>query len=249
MAAAGAGADQVLPAGLRRCRSTARCWRRCCARAQTVYRRDMASARYPEEDEFLALGLRCRLAAPLLPGARAIGMLALVRRGARRVQRPRRSSSPALLGRLVATAVQNIRAYEAERETVDELRRLSALRADFVSLVSHELRSPMAAVIGSATDAAAALARALARAARGVPRADRRRDRPARGADRRRARHVAHRGRHLQLPFARRRRRRARRATSVATAAARPGRGAVVARRAPAAPAGPRRRASGCGRC
>src|SRR5205823_3710925 len=53
-------------------------------------------------------------------------------------------------GRLVATAVQNIRAYESERSTVEELRRLSALRADFVSLVSHELRSPMAAVIGAA---------------------------------------------------------------------------------------------------
>jgi signal transduction histidine kinase len=55
-----------------------------------------------------------------------------------------------LLGRFVATAVLNIRAYEAERTTVEELRRLSALRADFVSLVSHELRSPMATVIGSA---------------------------------------------------------------------------------------------------
>jgi signal transduction histidine kinase len=55
-----------------------------------------------------------------------------------------------LLGRLAATALQNIRAYEAERQTVDELRRLSELRADFVSLVSHELRGPMAAVIGAA---------------------------------------------------------------------------------------------------
>src|SRR5204863_1131330 len=55
-----------------------------------------------------------------------------------------------LLGRLVATSVQNIRAYDAERRTVEELRRLSALRADFVSMVSHELRSPMAAVIGAA---------------------------------------------------------------------------------------------------
>ena len=54
-----------------------------------------------------------------------------------------------LLGRFVAAAVQNIRTYEAERATVEELRRLSALRADFVSLVSHELRSPMAAVLGS----------------------------------------------------------------------------------------------------
>jgi two-component system sensor histidine kinase KdpD len=55
-----------------------------------------------------------------------------------------------LLGRFVGTAVLNIRSYEAERTTVEELRRLSALRADFVSLVSHELRSPMATVIGSA---------------------------------------------------------------------------------------------------
>src|SRR5206468_5722247 len=55
-----------------------------------------------------------------------------------------------LLGRLAASAVQNIRAYESERRTVEELRRLSELRADFVSLVSHELRSPMAAVIGAA---------------------------------------------------------------------------------------------------
>ena len=55
-----------------------------------------------------------------------------------------------LIGRLAGTAVQNIRAYDAEHRTVEELRRLSALRADFVSLVSHELRSPMAAVIGAA---------------------------------------------------------------------------------------------------
>ncbi len=46
-------------------------------------------------------------------------------------------------------ALAEARADE-ERRTVNELRRLSALRADFVSLVSHEVRTPMAAVIGSA---------------------------------------------------------------------------------------------------
>jgi len=46
--------------------------------------------------------------------------------------------------------VQNIRSYDAERRRVEELHQLSAMRADFVSLVSHELRSPMAAVIGAA---------------------------------------------------------------------------------------------------
>ena len=40
--------------------------------------------------------------------------------------------------------------YEAERSAAAELRRLSALRADFVSMVSHELRGPMASVIGCA---------------------------------------------------------------------------------------------------
>ena len=73
--------------------------------------------------------------------------------GRPRTRRKRRFSDDevelaTLLGRLVASAVQNIRAYEAERKTVEELRRLWALRADRVSLVSHELRSPMAAVIG-----------------------------------------------------------------------------------------------------
>jgi signal transduction histidine kinase len=55
-----------------------------------------------------------------------------------------------LLASQVAGAVENIRAYEAERSAAEELRRLSALRADFVSMVSHELRGPMASVIGCA---------------------------------------------------------------------------------------------------
>jgi len=114
-----------------------------------VYRPTMEAGRYPEEEDLLALGLRSRVLAPLQVGPRTIGMLGLVR-----AQENGFSSEEIelvnLLGRLVATAVQNIRAYEAERSTADELRRLSALRADFVSLVSHELRSPMAAVIGAA---------------------------------------------------------------------------------------------------
>jgi signal transduction histidine kinase len=115
----------------------------------TVYRAELDGSRFPEEVALVELGLRSRVIAPLQLGPRTIGALAISR------------SEPAafaaeevelatLLGRFVATAVQNIRSYEAERATVEELRRLSTLRADFVSLVSHELRSPMAAVIGSA---------------------------------------------------------------------------------------------------
>jgi signal transduction histidine kinase len=147
MAAAGVGADTVFPPGSSRPVKGSILER--VLDGQLVYRKDMAERHYSEEHEMLELGLRCRLAAPLLLGPRAIGMLSVVRR------EPDSFSAEeveliSLLGRLVATAVQNIRAYDAERRTVEELRRLSALRADFVSLVSHELRSPMAAVIGSA---------------------------------------------------------------------------------------------------
>jgi signal transduction histidine kinase len=116
---------------------------------QTVYRRDMSDHRYPEEVTLTAIGLRSRVAAPLLLGTTPIGMVSILRRRADAFDEDELELA-ALLGRLLASSVQNIRAYESERATVAELRRLSALRADFVSLVSHELRSPMAAVIGAA---------------------------------------------------------------------------------------------------
>ena len=114
-----------------------------------VVRGDIIDREYPADEHLLALGLRSELVTPLLLGARTIGMLSLSRE---RVDAFSEDEVEliALLGRLVATAVQNIRAYEAERRRVEELAQLSQLRSDFVSLVSHELRSPMAAVIGAA---------------------------------------------------------------------------------------------------
>jgi signal transduction histidine kinase len=147
LAAAGVGADDVFPPGSSR--PVAESIFEAIASGRTVYRRDMEDLRHPEEAELLRLGLRSRLTAPLLVGSTAVGLISFVR------EDPDAFSTEevelaSLIGRLAATAVQNIRAYDAEHHTVEELRRLSALRADFVSLVSHELRSPMAAVIGAA---------------------------------------------------------------------------------------------------
>jgi signal transduction histidine kinase len=105
--------------------------------------------RYAEESQLAALGMRSRVVAPLLTGAPAIGVLSVGRTDPDAFDEGD-VELVSLLGRLAASAVQNIRVYEGERRTVEELRRLSTLRADFVSLVSHELRSPMAAVIGAA---------------------------------------------------------------------------------------------------
>jgi signal transduction histidine kinase len=147
-AAAGEGVDSVFPPGSV-ASAEGSVVEEVVAGGHTVYREDMSEPRYAEEHDFLALGLRSRVVAPLLSGAKTIGAISVVRR------EPGAFSDGeiellSLLGRLVGSGIQNIRAYEAERTTVEELRRLSALRADFVSLVSHELRSPMASVIGSA---------------------------------------------------------------------------------------------------
>jgi signal transduction histidine kinase len=148
MATVGVGADSVFPAGS---------WaplegtllEEVLVATHPVYRPRLDPADYPEEHEFRELGLGSRLAAPLLTGPKPLGMLSLVRREEDAFT-TEETELIGLLGRLVATTAQNIRTFEAERRTVDELRRLSTMRADFVSLVSHELRTPLAAVIGSA---------------------------------------------------------------------------------------------------
>jgi signal transduction histidine kinase len=147
IATAGRGAREVFPP-----RSTGPLRGSVLERAlegQLVVRRDLDERAYPEDELLVELGLRSELVAPLMIGARSIGMLSLSRVRVDAFS-DEEAELAALLGRLVATAVQNIRAYEAERRRVEELHQLSRLRADFVSLVSHELRSPMAAVIGAA---------------------------------------------------------------------------------------------------
>ena len=149
IATSGAQADEVMPPGTV-LSLTDNVLAEVVSRGQTVVRGDMdADPRYAEEAQLLRLGVRTRVVAPLLAGARVIGVISVGRSEPNSFTQ-HEIELVSLLGRLAASAVQNIRAYESERRTVEELRRLSALRADFVSLVSHELRSPMAAVIGAA---------------------------------------------------------------------------------------------------
>ena len=118
---------------------------------QTIVRGDMAdNPRYPEERELSTLGLQSRVVAPLALGGQPLGILSVSREEADGFGEDE-VELITMLARQLAAAVQNIRTYTAERNAAEELRRLSALRADFVSLVSHELRAPMASVIGCAS--------------------------------------------------------------------------------------------------
>ena len=117
----------------------------------TIVNDDMAKTpRYPEELEIAGLGLRSRVAAPLSIAGRTLGAISVSRVDPAAFTKDE-VHLVTLLGRQVATAIENMRAFEAERAAGEELRRLSALRADFVSLVSHELRGPMASVVGCAS--------------------------------------------------------------------------------------------------
>jgi signal transduction histidine kinase len=148
IAVSGAHADEVMPVGTQ-LGLERNLLAEVIERGHTVYRRDLAEPRYAEEPSLLEVGVRSRVVAPLLAGTRGVGVVSVGRAEADAFSE-QEVELVGLLGRLVASTVQNIRAYAGERRTVEELRRLSALRADFVSLVSHELRSPMAAVIGAA---------------------------------------------------------------------------------------------------
>ena len=114
-----------------------------------VVRRDLEERDFPE-DELLA---RAR---PPQRGRRAAPRSARGRSGcsASRAPRPTRSartrssSSPCSAVSWRPPSRTSART-KPSGSRVEELARLSALRADFVSLVSHELRSPMAAVIGA----------------------------------------------------------------------------------------------------
>jgi len=118
--------------------------------ARTIVRGDLdTNPQFPEERELAAAGLRSRVVAPLTSTGRTLGMISVSRSEADAFTRED-ADLLTLLGRQLATAIENIRAFEAERSAGEELRRLSALRADFVSLVSHELRGPMASVVGCA---------------------------------------------------------------------------------------------------
>jgi two-component system, OmpR family, sensor histidine kinase KdpD len=58
-----------------------------------------------------------------------------------------------LFAEQAAASIANARLYEAERAHVAELTHLNRLKSEFVALVSHELRSPIASIVGAVTSA------------------------------------------------------------------------------------------------
>ncbi|MDQ4094594.1 MAG: GAF domain-containing protein [Actinomycetota bacterium] len=98
-------------------------------------------------EDLLAIGARAALASPLEWGDELLGVVVF------HCTQPRRWSEADIeliegAAGEVATALHHADLYARAVETADELARLDELRRDFVSMVSHELRSPMTVVAG-----------------------------------------------------------------------------------------------------
>jgi signal transduction histidine kinase len=147
LATEGVGAEAVVPAGSRR--PLEGTLLEAVLGATDPATGGRVTARHlPETSALARLGLRSRLAVPLVSDAATIGMLALARRDPGGFS----SFETELFGRigaLCAAPGQNLRAHDQACRAVAELRRNAVRRAEFVALVAHDLRTPLAAVIGS----------------------------------------------------------------------------------------------------
>jgi signal transduction histidine kinase len=84
-------------------------------------------------------------AVPLLRGGRVIGAVHAL---ARTDLSPQRTRTLVSVAERIGTAVANARQFERERESVRRLTELDRLQNEFLGTVSHELQTPITAILG-----------------------------------------------------------------------------------------------------
>ncbi|HEU4406291.1 MAG TPA: response regulator [Polyangiaceae bacterium] len=108
-----------------------------------------AVARDPEQLAALrALGTESAVFAPLVARGRPLGTLAFARGPGRRRFDPADLRAAGELARRVAFALDNARLYEEVERARDRAEGANLAKDEFLAVVSHELRSPLNAVIG-----------------------------------------------------------------------------------------------------
>ncbi|MDP9252649.1 MAG: GAF domain-containing sensor histidine kinase, partial [Chloroflexota bacterium] len=93
-------------------------------------------------------GLRASLAVPLLRSGRVLGVLSIrsYDPGATYSEDDARMLS--LFADQVAAALTTVEAFSRQREAVEQLERLNRAKSEFVSIVSHEFRTPLTGIQG-----------------------------------------------------------------------------------------------------
>jgi signal transduction histidine kinase len=93
-------------------------------------------------------GVRSVVAVPLSVEARCLGFLVADRRGAAFQLGADELDLLTAFGSIAAVLVDRADQYAELQYALDELRRLDQLKSDFISIASHELRTPIAVVHG-----------------------------------------------------------------------------------------------------
>ncbi|HUF59914.1 MAG TPA: GAF domain-containing sensor histidine kinase [Actinomycetota bacterium] len=97
-------------------------------------------------------GVHSAISAPLIHRDELLGVLNVNSSGDR-VFTEFDLRAVSLFAEQAAAAIANARLYEVERSQVEELTHLDRMKSQFVALVSHELRAPIASIIGAIASA------------------------------------------------------------------------------------------------
>lgn len=95
-------------------------------------------------------GINSAMSVPLVRNDELLGVLNLNETDGVRRFTEQDLRALGLFAEHAAIAIGNARSYEKERETVERLQELDQLKNDFVASVSHELKTPLTAIIGAA---------------------------------------------------------------------------------------------------
>lgn len=106
---------------------------------------DLANKTHPQR------GIRSSMSVPLIRRDELLGVLNLNETEGKRQFGDHDLEALGLFAEHAAVAIGNASLFEQERETVQRLEELDRLKSDFVATVSHELKTPLTAIIGSAT--------------------------------------------------------------------------------------------------
>ena len=95
-------------------------------------------------------GIRSAMSVPLVRNDELLGVLNLNETAGLRRFGDNDLNALGLFADHAAIAIGNASLFEKERETVERLEELDQLKSDFVASVSHELKTPLTAIIGAA---------------------------------------------------------------------------------------------------